>query len=185
MSNPKKLNKKQLLKTIEELEKNPNDRVGILADAGITALGVVGAGALAAVLGAGTASIPIVTALTGISLVVAAPVTLVAGAAVAGGAAAYGITRLIKGSGYNEGKQTEILRNLQARLKEVEAKERQSSLSDNDKTEFYKLLKELLQFDLISSEDAQQLLSVVENGQMPLQEAYKWLKDIRGEAGEK
>lgn len=185
MSNPKKLNKKQLLKTIEELEKNPNDRVGILADAGIAVFGAAGAGALAAVFGAGTVSIPIVTALTGIGFVAAAPVTLVAGAAVAGGAAAYGITRLIKGSGYNEGKQTEILRRLKDQLKEVEAKERQSSLSGDDKTEFYIFLKEPLQFDLISSEDAQRLIAAVESGQMPLKEAYQLVENILVEAGKK
>ncbi|MBD2578178.1 hypothetical protein [Oscillatoria sp. FACHB-1406] len=185
MSDPKKPSKEQLLKAIEKLEKNPGDRVGILADVGIAAFGAAGAGALAAVFGAGATSIPIVTALTGASLVVAAPVTLVAGAAVAGGAAIFGITRLIKGSGYSEGKRAEILSNLKDRLKEVEAKERQSSLSGDDKTGFYVFLKEPLQLELISPEDARQLMSAVESGQIPIKEAYQLLKNIIVEAGKK
>ena len=51
----------------------------------MVALGAGGAGAAALVLGETIASIPIITALTGFGMVVAAPVALVAGAAVVGG----------------------------------------------------------------------------------------------------
>ncbi|HYX17845.1 MAG TPA: hypothetical protein VE944_26495 [Nostoc sp.] len=68
MSNTQNMTKEQLLKTIERLENNPNDRVGTLADVGITVLGAAGAGAAAAVLGTTTASIPILTAITGVGL---------------------------------------------------------------------------------------------------------------------
>jgi len=58
MSNRRKLTREQLVKTIERLESNPNDRVGLLGDVGVTAIGAIGTGAVAAVLGATTASIP-------------------------------------------------------------------------------------------------------------------------------
>ena len=44
--------KELLLKAIEDLEKNPNDNLGFLADIGIGAVGAAGGGAAASVLGA-------------------------------------------------------------------------------------------------------------------------------------
>jgi len=178
MSTTKKPNKEQILKAIEQLEKNPNDKLAILGDVGITGLGAVGVGAVAAVAGTTTASIPVLTALTGIGMVVAAPLGLVAGAAVAGGAAAYGISRLVKGGGYNQGKQQEILKRLQEQKIEIEAKERGSNVGDSDKTNFILLLKEPIRLDLISPEDAQELINAVETGQLPLKDAIQMVEDI-------
>ncbi|MDF0552065.1 hypothetical protein [Kamptonema sp. UHCC 0994] len=60
MSGNKSVAKEQILKAIEQLEKNPNDKLGILADIGI---GVVGAGAAGAAVAAfGGTSIHIVWA---------------------------------------------------------------------------------------------------------------------------
>ena len=66
MADKQKLTKEQLIKLIEQLEKNPNDRIGLLGDAGVTVLGAAGAATAVSLIGT-TASIPLVTALTGIS----------------------------------------------------------------------------------------------------------------------
>ena len=63
MSGSTKVTKKQLLKVIDDLQMNPNDRVRILGDLGI---GVIGAGHGAAAAGtvaaiAGATSIPVLT----------------------------------------------------------------------------------------------------------------------------
>lgn len=173
MSNKQNPTKEQLLKAIERLEQNPDDKIGILADVGITALGAAGAGVAAAFFGTTTASIPIITALTGLSIAVAAPVGLVAGAAVAGGVAIYGISRLIKDGGFNDGKRNQLLHEYRERLKEVEAKDRRSEVNEHDITNFYVFLKEPLELNLISAEDAYQLIQAVEHGQIPLSQAYK------------
>lgn len=178
MSNKQSYTKEKLLRIIEQLEKNPNDRVGILADIGVTALGAAGAGAAAAVLGTTTASIPIITAVTGIGMVVAAPVVLVAGAAVAGGATLYGVSRLIKDGGFNEGKRKQLLNEYKEKLREVEAKERRSNFDEHDKTKFYSFLKEPLKHNLISPDDAHQLMQAVENGHISLSEAYKLVGQV-------
>ena len=167
---------------IERLKQNPDDKVGIFAEVGIAGVGMVAGGAAAAIFGATTASIPIVTALTGFGVVVAAPVALVGGAAVAGGAAAYGIAQLMRGSRYNEGKRNELLRSYQDKLKEIERKERIGNLKDKDKTNFYIFLEAPLKFNLISSEDAQALITAVENGQMPVKEAYNLIGNILNES---
>lgn len=173
MSNNQNPTKEQLLKAIERLERNPDDKIGILADLGITALGAAGAGVAAAFFGTTTASIPIITALTGIGIAVAAPVGLVAGAAVAGGAAIYGISRLIKDGGFNEGKRNQLLHEYRERIKEIEAKDRRSEVKEDDITNFYVFLKKPLELNLISAEDAYQLIQAVEHGQIPLSQAYK------------
>ena len=177
MSGNKTLTKEQILKAIEQLEKNPDDKLGILGDVGITALGAVGAGVAVAAAGI-TTSIPIITAITGIGMVVAAPLGLVAGAALAGGAACYGVSRLIKGGGYNEAKQEELSQQLQEQLRKVETKERASKLEDSEKTKFIVCLKEPVRLNLITPQKAQDLMRAVESGQMPIQEANKIVQDI-------
>lgn len=179
MSNNQQPTKEQLLKTIERLKQNPHDRIGILGDVGITAVGAAGAAGAAAFFGATTASIPVITALTGISVAVAAaPVTLVAGAAVAGGAAIYGISRFIKSGGFQEGKRDELLREYEENLKDIEAKERCSEVKGTDTTDFYASLEDALKLNLISNEDAYQLIQSVELGQIPLCEGYKLVKQL-------
>lgn len=178
MATEPKLTKEKLIKLIEQLEKNPNDRIGILGDAGVTVLGAAGAGAAAALLGSTTASIPLFTALTGFGVVVAAPFAVVAGAAVVGGAAVYGVSRLIKDGGFNEGKRRQLLNELNEKLKETEINERQSNLNDRDKTDFYSFLKEPLKYKLISPDDAHQLIKSVESGHISLSAAYKLVRDL-------
>ena len=181
MSNTQNLTKEQLLKAIDRLEKNPDDRVGILASVGISALGAGVAGvagvASAVTFGSTVASIPIITALTGLTLgAVAAPVGLVAaagaGAAVVGGAAFYGISKLVRDGGFHEGKREQLLNDYRDKLNSVRAKERTSEVKQHDITDFCVFLKRPLRLDLISVEDAQQLIQAVENGQIPLSEAY-------------
>lgn len=175
-------NKKQILKAIEQLKKNPNNKASILADASITLLGAAGVGAVAVVAGETIASIPVITALTGVGLVVAAPVGLVAGAAVAGGAVAFGLSRLIKGKGYDEGKQNQLLQQLQDQLREIERKEKASNLQDEDKTQFIIFLEEPLKCDLISAKDANDLIQAVEKGRISLKDAYQYIIDLLNES---
>ncbi len=71
-----------------------------------------------------------------------------------------------------------MLKQLQEQLREVEAKERTSKLGESDKTKFIVSLKEPLRLNLITPEDAEKLIKAVENGQMPLKDAIKIVKDL-------
>ena len=183
MSENKKVTKEQILKAIEQLEKNPNDKMGILGDIGIVGVGaVLGAGAAGTVAAAaGATAIPIVTTVgswLGLSLLGATPVGWVVGTAAAGGAIAYGVSRLTRGGGYNEAKQAEILKQLKEQLREVETKERASKLGESDKTKFIVSLKEPVRLNLISPKEAQDLMRAVETGQIPIKEAINMVKAI-------
>lgn len=46
------------------------------------------------------------------------------------------------------------------------------------KTKFIILLKEPVRLNLISAEDAQDLIMKVESGRMPLKEAYHYVEDV-------
>jgi len=170
MSGNKTLTKEQILKAIEQLEKNPDDKLGILADIGIGAVGAVGAGAAVAAFG-GT------SILFGL-IAVAPPVGFVVGGAALGAAALVGAKRIFFDGTFNEGKQAEILKQLQELLREVQAKERASKVGDSDKTKFIVCLKEPVRLNLISPKDAQDLMRAVETGKLPIKEAIKRVQDI-------
>ncbi|MCY7382669.1 MAG: hypothetical protein LH628_08840 [Microcoleus sp. CAN_BIN18] len=165
-----KTTQEQILKAIEQLEKNPDDKLGILADIGI---GVVGAGAA----GAAVAAFGGTSILFGL-IAVAPPVGLVVGAAALGAAALVGAKRIFFDGNFNEGKKAEMLQQLKEQLREVEAKERASKVRDSDKTKFIVSLKEPVRLNLITPQRAQDLMRAVESGQIPITEAIKMVQAI-------
>lgn len=173
----KKYTKQQLLDALEALEKNPTDKLRILGQIGITGFGAVAAGVAAASIGV-SSSIPFVTALTGYVLISATPIGWVAGAAMGGAFVAHGLSKLIQNGAEVEGKKKELLSKIKEDLKDVERKEKASQVSDEDKTNFYILLKLPLEMNWISAEDAQELISGVENGQILLSRAYNLVTEV-------
>jgi hypothetical protein len=170
MSGNKKVTKEQILRAIEQLEKNPHDKLGILADVGI---GVVGAGAA----GAAVAAFGGQVIFFGL-IAVAPPVGLVVGGAALGAAALVGAKRIFFDGTFNEGKQAEMLKQLKEQLREVETKERASKLGESDKTKFIVSLKEPVRLNLINPKEAQDLMRAVESGQIPIKEAINMVKAI-------
>ena len=170
MSGNKTLTKEQILKAIEQLEKNPHDKLGILADIGI---GVVGAGAA----GAAVAAFGGTSILFGL-VAVAPPVGLVVGGAALGAAALVGAKRIFFDGTFNEGKKAEMIQQLKEQQREVETKERASKLRESDKTKFIVSLKEPVRLNLISPKEAQDLMRAVESGQIPIKEAINMVKAI-------
>ena len=105
-------------------------------------------------------------------------ISLVAGAAVAGGAAAYGFAKLVSGSANQDGKRQEILESLKQKLRDLEQKERKGTLTEKDTRDFIVFLKVPLEKDFITAEDAQSLMEQVTSGQLALEEAYRLLYNI-------
>lgn len=114
MSGNRTLTKNQIIKAIEELENNPDDKLGILADIGIGAAGAVGAGAAVAAFGGTSLLFGLIT--------VAPPIGLIVGGAALGGAALVGLKRVFFDGTFTEGKRTELLSQLKKQLKDIEAK---------------------------------------------------------------
>lgn len=183
MAHKKGVTKKQLLKVIDELEAHPEDRVRILGDAGITivglALGAAATGTVATIAGATT--IPVITTVAswfGVTAVAATPVGWVIGAALAGGALAYGASRLVRSGGMSEGRKRELLRVYQERLREVQRLEQAQKVTLPDRNQFITSLREMIEKDAISPKQAFQLIEAVERGAIPLSQAYSLIADL-------
>lgn len=177
MGQYKEVTKKQLLKVINDLEAAPSDRVRILGDAGITSVGVglgaAAAGTVATI--AGATAIPVVTTTAswlGVTAVAATPVGWVVGAALAGGALAYGVSRLIRDGGLSEGRKRELLQVYRERLQEMQQREQVKEVTGPDRNRFITSLREVIEKDAISPKKAFQLIDAVERGAMPLSQAY-------------
>lgn len=114
MTTNSKATKEQLLKMIDQLQKNPDDKVRLLGDTGITivgaGLGATAAGTVASAVGA-TSIFGLTTAASwfGVAAVSATPVGWVLGIAAVGGLAAYGVSRLVRDGGLAEGRKQELL----------------------------------------------------------------------------
>lgn len=178
MKHPKKATKDQILKMIKELEKNPEDKVSILGQSGITiggaALGAAAAGTIASAAGATTllGSTTLASALGGI-FVTATPIGWVIGCSVAVSAAAYGISTMINDGGISKGRKRELLLKYQEDYRKIEEKERLGEISSQDRTSFIISLKELIESDVLSPNKAFKLIYEVEQGRIEISEAIK------------
>jgi hypothetical protein len=181
------ISKKQLLNVIDELQRKPGDRVRLLGDLGITTvggtLGVAAAGTVAAL--AGATAIPAVTTAAswiGITAVAATPVGWLVGGAAAGGAIAYGVSRLIHNGGLSEGRRAELLVHYQERLQVIRRKETRTEnceqVSVGDKNQFIGALREIVAKNAIPPVRALDLIQNVENGRISLSDAYRVVTDI-------
>ncbi|MBK4731936.1 hypothetical protein JJD41_18970 [Oxynema sp. CENA135] len=170
LSQTKQPSKSQILKAIENLEENPNDKLNILGDIGIGVVGAAGAGAAVATFGGTSILFGLVT--------FAPPVGMVVGGAVLGAAAIVGAKKLLFDGNFSQGKRSELLKQLKEQLQEIEAKERASTIEDSDKTAFIVFLKEPVRLNLISPSDAQALIGAVESGQIPIKEGIQLVQEI-------
>lgn len=183
MATTTKVTKQQLIKIINELQAKPEDRVRILGDAGITAvglgLGAAAAGTVATIAGA-TAITGVTTAASwiGISAVAATPAGWVVGTALAGGALAYSVSRLIRGGGMSEGRKRELLCVYEERLRKVLRQELAQQVTAPDRNHFITSLREVIEKEVISPKKAFQLIDAVERGSMPLSQAYRLIADL-------
>lgn len=166
-----------LLRLIDNLSKNPNDRVRVLGDGGIiilgSSLGAAGSGTIATVLGGNAAF-----SMFGWTLAAATPIGWVIGGIVAGGAAAYGISRLIKDGAISEGRKKELLQQYSEQLRDIKNKENVDSITHNDKTNFIVSIRILIEKDIFSPEDASTIISQVENGQILISDAILLVQNL-------
>jgi len=183
MSAKSKPAKAQLLKMIDKLERNPDDRVRILGDAGITivgaGLGAAAAGTLASAVGA-TSIFGLTTAASwlGVSVVAATPVGWFIGCAAVAGVAVYRVSRIIHGGGLAEGRKLELLQQYREAANNMEAKERAGSITETDKTEFIVSTRELIEKNVVSPEEVFELIEHVEQGRIPIAQAYLMIQNL-------
>ena len=180
------ITKEQLLKLIDDLKKNPDDKVRIFGDIGIivvgAGLGAAGAGTLAAAAGATSIfGVSTVASWLGLTVVAATPVGWVLGGAAAAGTAAYAVSRLIRNGGMSEGKKAELLTRYREEVREMTAKEEAGSITDADKTRFIVELRDLVAKDVIPPDVAFRFIDQVERGTLPISQAFALIRDLLSE----
>lgn len=183
MFRAKQLTKRQLLKVIGELQAKPGDRFRVLGEASATVagagLGAAAAGTAASI--AGVTAIPVLTTAAswiGVSVVAATPVGWIAGAALAGGALTYGISRLVRSGAMSEGRKRELLNVYQERLSELSRQDEAREVDGADRTNFICALRELVEKDVISPDRAFRLLNAVLQGSISLSQAHSLMAGV-------
>lgn len=186
MTTNSKATKEQLLKMIDQLQKNPDDKVRLLGDTGITivgaGLGAAAAGTVASAAGA-TSIFGLTTAASwfGVTAVAATPVGWIIGCAAVAGAAAYGVSRLVRDGGLAEGRKQELLQQYHEAANNMAAKERAGSITEKDKTAFIIAIRELIDKDVIAPEEATDLIEHVEQGRIPISQAFSMIESLLAE----
>ncbi len=151
--------------TINKLQ--GGDRVGHAGQAILTiaggASGVAASGAIASAAGASTllGSTSLAGLLGGV-FVTATPVGWVVGAAIAGSAAAYGVSKLVRSGGRQDRLRQEISNRLSKRLSAQKSKSTQQSTLE----ELQHSITYALKSGHLSSDQAQRMLGLVENGKL-------------------
>lgn len=180
----KKVSKRQLLKMIDELEKQPHDRVRILGDVGITAVGAglgwAAAGTVASLAGATTApaAAASIAGWLGLSIAATTPIGWVLGATAAGGALAFAVSRLIRDGSMSEGRKCELREAYSAQLRDVLAKERAGSITESDRIRFITNLREVVSQSVLPAEKALELIEHVEAGRIEISEAVRHINAL-------
>lgn len=102
------------------------------------------------------------------------------GAALAGGALAYGASRLVRSGGLSEGRKRELLQFYRERLQEMQRCEQAQEVTARDRNRFITSLREVIEKNAISPQQAFQLIDAVERGTMPLSQAYSLVAEFLG-----
>jgi hypothetical protein len=162
---------------IEKLQ--GKDRLGnvsqLLTTAGGAAAGASAAGAVAAAAGTTTllGSTSLASALAGIA-VVSTPIGWVAGCAIVGAAAAYGVSKLVRSGGRNDRVREEIIERLSKRLMDID--------SDRTRLDAMQLLRQSLSDAIrngkLVENQAIRLLDLIENGKLSISVALERINGL-------
>ncbi len=163
--------------TINKLQ--GGDRVGHAGQAILTiaggASGVAASGAIASAAGASTllGSTSLAGLLGGV-FVTATPVGWVVGAAIAGSAAAYGVSKLVRSGGRQDRLRQEISNRLSKRLSELRSKGIQQSALE----QLQHSITQAIESGHLSNEQAERIIGLVENGKLNPELALSRVKSL-------
>ncbi len=177
-----KLTKEELRYLIDELEKNPNDKIRVLGQMGIVSVTATGAPAASVAVIAGVKSVFGLSAAA--HLFGWMPALFLTGAALPWviacasglGLIAYAFTRLIHGGGAAEGHKAALLEKYRIQIKDIDAEKRAALVTDVDRTQFILSLRELIDADAVPIGSAFRMIEMVETGRLPLSDAVSMSK---------
>ncbi|MGJ0310770.1 hypothetical protein [Aliarcobacter cryaerophilus] len=175
MSNSKLSDYSEALKKISE---SPKDRVGILGEVGIVGLGVAtgigGAGTVAAAAGATTIlGSSTLGGLLGGVFIATTPVGWVVGTAVAGGAVAYGLSKLFKSGNVSDERKAQNIKNIKNKIEELEKEKNKAKDIDEKHAKVASMYLELIDANLVSEDTVKEILEGIQSGSINIDMAFK------------
>lgn len=182
----KKLTIEEYVCALEKMKQSPRDRIGILAELGVTGLGVTAgvalSGSIAAAAGAATlaGSSTLASYLGGV-LVTTTPVGWVVGAAVAGGCLAYAASKLVRSGGKCDLRKKINIRELEERIKAMRQEASCTPVHDEKILKVITSIQYLVLNSYLEQGKATEILAAIEKKTMSVDEAFALLEAIADE----
>lgn len=168
----------QIKNAISKLE--GKDKIGLvgegLATLGGAAAGVAAAGTVASAAGASTllGSTTLASALGGV-FVTSTPIGWVIGSAAIAGAAGYGIAKLVRSGSAQDQVREDLIKRFKERLNRLEA----DNVNKSPLSELRDILPSIVEQQLISEEQAERMIALIENGKLDAKVALNRLTSIK------
>lgn len=181
----KKLSKGEYIEALERLKKSPRDRIGILGDLGVTAIGAIAgsaaAGSVAGAAGAATlmGSSTAASILGGI-FVTTTPLGWVVGTALVGGAAGYSVSRLVRSGGKSDARKHSYIRELEDTVAERAKEQVSPTVSEVEITAVVNAIEALIRCDKIPQSYATRLLEAMLAQKISANDAFSLLENYDG-----
>jgi hypothetical protein len=156
------------------------DKIGLvgegLATLGGAAAGVAAAGTVASAAGASTllGSTTLASALGGV-FVTSTPIGWVIGSAAIAGAAGYGIAKLVRSGSAQDQVREDLIKRFKERLNRLEA----DNVNKSPLSELRDILPSIVEQQLISEEQAERMIALIENGKLDAKIALNRLNSIK------
>jgi len=179
----KKLNKEDYLRALERMKRSQRDRIGILGELGVTgigtAAGVALSGMIASIVGASTlAGSTTLASIAGGVFVTTTPVGWVAGSAIAGGALAYGLGRLIKSGAKCDYLKESKIQDLKEKIEELDRAASNTQVREEKIPKVISAIQYLVFHDLINQERATEVIEEIEKKRKTIDQVFEELESI-------
>lgn len=178
------LSKEEYIEALERLKKSPRDRIGILGDLGVTAIGAIAgsaaAGSVAGAAGAATlmGSSTAASILGGI-FVTTTPVGWVVGTALAGGAVGYGVSRLVRSGGKSDARKHSYIRELEKIAAQRQKNPVSSAASEAEFATVVNTIEALIRSEKIPQSHATRLLEAISAKKISSNDAFSLLENYQ------
>lgn len=163
---------------LKKIKNNPRDRIGILGEVGIVAIGVTGgvatAGSIAAAAGATTilGSTTLGGLLGGI-FVATTPVGWMFGTAAAGGVIAYGVSRLFKSGNISDERTYQNIIKLEEKIRTLEKEVNKTHNIDEKYSKLASMYIELIDAGLIDETTVKEILEGIQSENINIEVAFQ------------
>lgn len=173
----------EYIQALEKMKRCPRDRVGILAELGVTGIGITAGAALSGTIAgaAGAATLAGSTTLASILggvFVTTTPVGWVIGAAAAGGALACAASKLVRSGGKCDTLKKLSIEELERRIQLLRHEAKSASSHDEKMAKIITGIQYLVVNYFITQDKSTELLAEIEKGHISIEDAFDLVDDL-------